>query len=99
MADASRPAVRRDLFGPPPTGCWVCDPCKGSSRTLVSLWEPKCPYCGRKYRDDLRAPAAREGREGARDHPELRARRVRSVRRLEQEKLEGFDGMSAGGAA
>jgi hypothetical protein len=74
----------------------VCDPCKGSSRTLISLWEPKCPYCGRKYRDELRTPATREGHEGARDYPELRERRVRSVRELEQEELEGFRELEAG---
>jgi hypothetical protein len=30
----------------------VCDPCERSSRTLISLREPKCPYCGRKYEDE-----------------------------------------------
>jgi hypothetical protein len=40
------------LFGPPPSDCWVCDPCERLSRTLISLREPKCPYCGRKYRDE-----------------------------------------------
>lgn len=47
--------MRRDpdaLFGPPTPGCWVCDPCERSARVLVSLREPWCPYCGRKYRDE-----------------------------------------------
>jgi hypothetical protein len=75
----------------------VCDPCERSSRTLVSLRELKCPYCGRKYRDDQRAPATRKGREQAvRDHPELRERGVRSVREFEQEEIEGFRELEAG---
>jgi DNA modification methylase len=89
--------TRRDLgalFGPPPSGCWVCDPCGDSSRTLVSLRESKCPYCGREY---LRAQATREGREQvARDHPEFRERGARSVREFEQQELEGFRGLEAG---
>jgi hypothetical protein len=43
------------MFGPPPPGIWVCDPCGDSARTLISLREPKCPFCGRKYQADLRS--------------------------------------------
>jgi hypothetical protein len=46
------------MFGPPPPGIWVCDPCRGSARTLISLREPKCPFCGRAYQDGLRSAAA-----------------------------------------
>jgi hypothetical protein len=40
-----------------PPGYWVCDPCGDSARTLISLREPRCPFCGRKYQDELRSTA------------------------------------------
>ena len=36
---------------------WLCDPCHRGARTLIALWEPRCPYCGRKYQPELQRPA------------------------------------------
>ncbi len=56
---------------PSPDGAvaWEC-PCgrepskRGSTvvplRTLVSLMQPACPFCGRKYEDEFRVKAAEE---------------------------------------
>jgi hypothetical protein len=40
------------LFGPAAGEHWLCNPCERATRTLVSLREPCCPFCGRKYRPE-----------------------------------------------
>lgn len=54
-----------------PADNWEC-PCgregkSGFARTLVAIREPRCPFCGRAYKDEFRVPREDDLRDRGRD--------------------------------